>query len=98
MSEQTTTPFSEQARMLGDLWIQYRDDEAFEQLFDYGDLGFPLAYGYAEGLIGNDLSETGKTLISELWAMLLESLGIEDTYQFTEIDDLLDSVEGSIQE
>ena len=38
------TPFSNKVAILADLWINYRDDEQFQDFIEYNDLGLPLGY------------------------------------------------------
>lgn len=81
------TSFSNKCGILGELWLSYRDEEAFKDFVEYNDLGLPLAYAISEDLI--EPSEKAETLISESFFLLLEMLKIEDT-GFESIDELLD--------
>jgi len=72
-----TTKFENKASILADLWIEYRDDENFNDFFEYNDLGLPLAYAIANGLI--DTTDKVSSFIDEAFALLLEGLGQEDT-------------------
>jgi hypothetical protein len=72
-----TTTFENKASILADLWIEYRDDENFNDFFEYNDLGLPLAYAIANGLI--DTTDKVSSFIDEAFALLLEGLGQEDT-------------------
>lgn len=85
-SESATTHFSNKCLILGELWLNYRDDEDFADFITYNDLGLPLAYALANAIV----SETALTskFIDETFGLLLESLGIEDT-GFDSLDDVL---------
>ena len=63
-------------RILADFYIKYRDDEEMEDFFEYNDLGLPMAYLISEDLVS--LKDKGNIYISETWALLLESLEIQD--------------------
>ena len=63
-------------RILADFYSKYRDDEEMEDFFDYNDLGLPMAYLVSEDLVS--LKDKGNIYISETWALLLESLEIQD--------------------
>lgn len=62
--------------ILADFYSKYRDDEEMEDFFDYNDLGLPMAYLVSEDLVS--IKDKGNIYISETWALLLESLEIQD--------------------
>lgn len=82
------TEFSNKAWILGDFWINHRDEEEFQDFMKYNDLGLPLAYAYSNDMV-DDLTETGESMISETWEMLLGALGIEEDTGFETVDDVL---------
>lgn len=88
MSENITTPFSNRCQILADLWMNFRDDEEFEDFVEYNDLGLPLAYAFSAGLV-TKLAVTGEQLINESFDLLLEGLAVEDR-GYQDINDLLD--------
>jgi len=88
MSESATTPFSKQCEILGDLWLEYRDDEEFKDFFEYNDLGVPLAYAVVSRLI-EKLTPDGERYIQESFRILLAGLSVEDT-GFDSLEDLLE--------
>lgn len=77
--------------VLGQLWIQFRDDEDFETFMEYNDIGLPMAYYVAEGLV-KELSPLGEQYIHETFDMFSQALNITEE----EVDGLevinLDSV------
>lgn len=88
MSDNTdeTTPFGIRAAILADLWLNYRDDEEFQDFINYNDLGLPLAYAISEGIVeGSTMSEK---FINETFELLVAGLGLEDT-GFESLDDML---------
>lgn len=70
---------NEMARIgiLSELWMNYRDEEGLEDFVEYNDLGLPLAYAIATDIVS--LSPRAAIYIEETFALLLESLEIEDT-------------------
>jgi hypothetical protein len=86
MSDTTTTPFSNQASILAELWMNHRGDEEFRDFVEYNDLGLPLAYAIAENVVST--SEKAKLFIEETFDVLLAGLEIEDT-GFETLDELL---------
>ena len=86
MSDTTTTPFSNQASILAELWMNHRGDEEFRDFIEYNDLGLPLAYAIAENVVS--VSEKAKLFIEETFDVLLAGLDIEDT-GFETLDEVL---------
>jgi hypothetical protein len=81
-----TTTFENKASILADLWLSYRDDDNFQDFFEYNDLGLPLAYAIANGIIETTDKATG--FIDEAFDLLLTAMGQEDT-GYDNLDNLL---------
>ncbi len=82
-----TTTFSNKALILADLWLNYRDDTEFSDFVSYNDLGLPLSYAIANGVVeSNPIAEK---FVEETFALLLAGLGLEDT-GFELLEDLLE--------
>ena len=81
------TPFSDQCVILADLWLNYRDEEQFADFMEYNDIGLPLAYAVANKVA--EVTPTGESLIEETFSLLIEGLGLEDSGDFDNLDDLL---------
>jgi len=82
----TTTTFENKCIILADLWLNYRNDDNFEDFIEYNDMGLPLAYALSEGIVkGTELSDK---FIDETFDLLLSAIGIEDT-GFENLDDVL---------
>jgi len=88
MSETTTTPFSSRCAILADLWMNYRNDEDFQDFVEYNDLGLPLAYAIANDIVSS--KPLSDQFINETFDLLLASLEVEDE-GFESLDNLLDS-------
>lgn len=71
------TNYSNICTILGDLYINYKEDKGLSDFIEFNDLGLPLAYFQTEGLA--DVSEDGKKYILETWELFLVSLGLTDT-------------------
>jgi hypothetical protein len=82
-----TTTFENKALILGQLWIQFKGDDEFSDFFEYNDLGLPLAFAFAEGIINH--TPTLEQYINETWALFLEGLDTEDA-GFESLDDLME--------
>ena len=67
--------FSNKITILSDLWINYRDDDDFDDFIQYNDLGLPLAY-----LINTELAavtDQGRIYIEETFNLLCAALDID---------------------
>jgi hypothetical protein len=82
----TTTNFSDKTLILSDLWLNYRNDDEFQDFIQYNDLGLPLAYAISEGIVKD--SELSAIFINETFDLLLASMSVDDT-GFESLDDLL---------
>lgn len=70
------TPFSKRCEILSELWMNHRDDEAFEDFVEYNDLGLPMAHLIFEKLV--EPTRQGEIYIDETFDLLLDVLRIED--------------------
>lgn len=77
--------FAHKAGVVGQLWIEFRHDEDFAAFMEYNDLGCPLAYMVAEGIV-SDVSPLGEEMINETYKMLLDLLD----YSEAEVESLDD--------
>jgi hypothetical protein len=76
--------FADKAGVIGQLWIEFRNDEDFSAFMDYNDLGCPMAYMVAEGLI-KELTPVGEEMISETFKMFLDLVNVTEE----EVDSVL---------
>lgn len=75
--------FADKTGILAQLWIDFRDDVNFEAFMEYNDIGVPMAYFVAEGLV-KDLTPLGEQYIEESIDMMLKLLEITEE----EVDEL----------
>ena len=92
MSDNTTTPFSNQASILAELWLNHRQDEQFRDFIEYNDLGLPLAYAIAENVVKS--TEMAQRFVEETFDVLLAGLEVDDE-GFDTLDELLEFSEAS---
>lgn len=71
-----TTDFSNQVSILGEFYINYREDNDLGDFLEFNDIGLPLSYLASEGLC--EISEDGKKYVAESWEMFLLAMGITD--------------------
>ena len=81
-----TTTFESKSLILGQLWLNYKGDDELADFFEYNDLGLPLAFAFAEGIINH--TPTLEKYINESFDLLLAGFEVEDT-GFEDITDLM---------
>lgn len=69
--------YADKTGILGQLWIDYREDENFSLFMEYNDIGLPLSYVVAEGLVPA-LTELGEDYVDETIDMLFKLLEISE--------------------
>lgn len=81
------TSFQNKAKILAELWMTYREDDAFAEFVEYNDIGLPLAYFISTDLV----SPTPKAniYIEESFDLLLASLGLDEDQEFETFNDML---------
>ena len=81
--------FSSKCEILGELWLDYKNDEAFADFIEYNDIGLPLAYAVSAGLA--KVEPQGELYINETWDLLIEALNADATATYESLDDLLEN-------
>ena len=84
---QNLTPFGIRCRILSDTWVNFKEEEEFQEFFSINDLGVPLAYAVDDGLVMTNPKL--EDLINETWDDLMNQLETEDT-GFTSFHHLFD--------
>ncbi len=69
--------FADKTGLLGQLWIDYREDENFSLFMEYNDIGLPLSYVVAEGLVPG-LTKLGEDYVDETLEMFFKLLEITE--------------------
>lgn len=82
------TEFSNKCEILADLWLNCRDEEDWEDFIAYNDLGLPLAYSIANGII--ESSAMAENFIQEAWRLMLGAVGAPDG-EYYELDEILEA-------
>jgi hypothetical protein len=86
VQDMPTTTFENKAIILGQLWTQFKGEDDFADFFEYNDLGLPLAFALAEGIV--KVTPKLEQYINETWDLFIEGLDLEDT-GFKSLDNLL---------
>jgi hypothetical protein len=84
------TTFDSKALIIGQAWGEHKNADELVDFFKYNDVGVPLAFAYAEGII--TYTPTLEEYINETFDLLLEALDIEDA-GFDDLPDLWDALE-----
>jgi len=71
-----TTDFSKKCEILGQFYMEYREDTKLKNFLEYNDIGLPLAFLAAENL--SIPTDQGQDFVNETWKIFLETLEIED--------------------
>jgi len=80
------TPFDTQCEILTELWLNYRDYEEVMPLFEFYDIGFPMAFAHHENFV--TLKPVGESVVTQCWAGVLEAFGHEEDTGFETLADL----------
>jgi hypothetical protein len=67
--------YADKTGILAQLWIDFRDDEDFSVFMEYNDIGLPLSYVVAEGLVPG-LTELGEDYVDETIEMMFKLLDV----------------------
>jgi hypothetical protein len=91
MSETATTHYSSMCEILGELWLDYRVDDKFQDFVSYNDLGLPLAYCIVNGIVPS--TSIAENYVKETFAIFLAALDIEDV-GFDSLNSMLEAADG----
>jgi hypothetical protein len=79
----------EKAEIIFEFINDYRGDQAFEEFFNYNDLGVPMAVMIVNDLVV--LNEGGVRVLDETWESLCENLNDADPeYDYESLDELIE--------
>jgi len=82
-------PFADRCGILGRFWIEYREDEELKTFLEYNDVGLPIAYFIAEGLVKE--TPLSEQYINETFDLLLAAVELteEEIEGIDNLDDLM---------
>ena len=85
------TDFVTQCVILGELYENYKEEKNFKAFIEYNDLGLPLAYLTAQGLIV-EVSDDGRRYITDTFEMFLQSIKLseDDIVEGMTLDEVLE--------
>jgi hypothetical protein len=68
--------FPSKTGILGQFWIEFRDDETLADFIEYNDIGLPLAYFLAEGMV--QPTPLAEQYVEETFALFLSALEVTE--------------------
>ena len=85
------TDFVTQCVILGELYENYKDEKDFKAFIEYNDLGLPLAYLTAQGLVV-EVSDDGRRYILDTFEMFIKSIKLteDDILEGMTLDEVLE--------
>jgi hypothetical protein len=81
------TGFSKQCEILSQLWMDYRDNEDFEDFITYNDLGLPLAHFIHEQIVKS--TPQAEMYIGETFSLFIAALEADPEEDYESLEDLL---------
>ena len=83
-------PVSDKAGVLGQFWMEFRDDEALKPFVDFNDIGLPLAFFISSGIVQS--TPTADQYIEETFGHMLSALELteEEVDGMDNLNDILD--------
>ena len=85
----TETLHSDKRAILAQMWEEDRENLALQKLFDYGEIGFPLASSIENDIVASTL--VAEKYIDDLWNVMLQYFGVEDTGEYNHWLDIADA-------
>lgn len=79
--------FSDKCGILGQFWFEYRDDDKLGEFISYNDVGLPLAWFIATGVVtANPMAED---YVNETFNLFIAALNVTED-ELGEVDNLND--------
>ena len=83
-----TTTYTDKCSILAELWLNYRQDEQFQDFIEYNDLGLPIAYAIANDIVKS--TEMAERFVSETFDLLISAVGLVDDDGWDSLDEMLE--------
>lgn len=81
------TDFSNKCKILGELWMDYRSEDEFEDFIEYNDLGLPLAFFIKENIVKP--TPQAELYINETFDLFIMALEADPNENYESLEDLL---------
>lgn len=90
-SVSATTPFLTKCQILSELWLDYKGDNNFADFIEYNDLGLPIAYAIANGIV--ESKPLAEKFINESFELLADGLGLVADAEWKDLTQMLTWIE-----
>jgi len=85
-SEPTNISYSKRCFILSDFWLNYKDEEDFEDFVAYNDIGLPLAFMITEDIVKS--TTVAEVYVNEAWELLCKALDIDSKQDYDSLEDM----------
>jgi hypothetical protein len=92
MAENTFPTFTKKCEILSELWLDYRQDEQFQDFIEYNDIGLPLSYFIEAEIV--QATAIAEEYISETFRLFSVALGLDSSKDWQSLNEMLDEADG----
>ena len=85
-SEPTNIDYSKKCLILADFWLNYKDEEEFNDFVEYNDIGLPLAFMITENIV--ESTQVGEIYVNEAWELLCRALNVDSKQDYDSLEDM----------
>jgi DNA modification methylase len=85
-SEPTNIDYSKKCLILADFWLNYKDEEEFDDFVEYNDIGLPLAFMITENIV--ESTQVGEIYVNEAWELLCAALNVDSKQNYDTLEDM----------
>lgn len=85
-SEPTNIDYSKKCLILADFWLNYKDEEEFDDFVEYNDIGLPLAFMITENIV--ESTQIGEIYVNEAWELLCAALNVDSKQNYDTLEDM----------
>jgi hypothetical protein len=72
--------------LLGDFWLNYKDEEGFEDFVEYNDIGLPLAFMISEDIVMS--TPVAEIYVNEAWELLCAAMNVDSKQDYDSLEDM----------
>jgi hypothetical protein len=72
--------------ILADFWLNYKDEEEFDDFVEYNDIGLPLAFMITENIV--ESTQVGEIYVNEAWELLCAALNVDSKQNYDTLEDM----------
>lgn len=86
-----STDFNTRCTILSELWLNYRDDEDYEDFIAFNDIALPLAHAISEGIV--ESTEAAAKYVNGCFDSLLSGFKVDEDSGFEDLDEIIEAGE-----